>query len=221
MSPNEVAPSLRDHELARLPVVPLPRTVWFPGTLLPLHLFEPRYRALAEDCMRKGPQTLAVALLEPGYEANYDGRPSFRRTACAGRVVAHARNPDGTHDVVLAGLARVDLDEIPLEHPYRVARASVLQDRDETVPTTEVLALLSCAGRVAEVVRRQHPEFQLGVSTRDPASRVADTIADRFVADTTRRQAILEELDVRRRVERVVEALGELLALLSFGEPRS
>lgn len=218
MNPVEAAPALSEDELARLPVLPLPRAVFFPGTLLPLHLFEPRYRSLIEDCMTSGPQAMAVALLEPGYEANYEGSPAYRAIAGAGRIVAHARNPDGTHDVVLAGLARVHLDEFAVDRPYRVAKAAVLRDDAAAVPSGDVLALLSCASRISEVVRRKHPEFTLGVGPADPPARIADTVADRFVADTATRQAILEELRLRRRIDLVTEALGELLAILGTGE---
>ena len=62
--------------LQDLAVFPLPRVVFFPGTYLPLHIFEPRYRALMRDCITSGRMAMAVTLLKPGYEANYAGRPA-------------------------------------------------------------------------------------------------------------------------------------------------
>ncbi|MBW2375273.1 MAG: LON peptidase substrate-binding domain-containing protein [Deltaproteobacteria bacterium] len=106
---------LSAEELARLPVFPLPRVVFFPGTALPLHLFEPRYTEMIEDCLDNGCTAMAVALLAPGWEDHYDGDPAIYEIAGAGRIVAHQRQPDGTHDVILHGLDRVRLHEFPNE----------------------------------------------------------------------------------------------------------
>ncbi|MEM9068429.1 MAG: LON peptidase substrate-binding domain-containing protein [Myxococcota bacterium] len=215
MNDDQPPEPLTNEELEQLPVFPLARVVFFPGTLLPLHLFEPRYRTMIEDCVTTGPRALAVALLEPGYESDYEGRPPIRSIAGVGRIIAHERNGNGTHDIVLHGLERVRLEELAPDKPYRQAKAIALAAEAESVNQGDILALLACAGQVAEVVRRKHPEFSLGVSARDPAAHVADTLADRFVADTDKRQAILEELNLPRRVALVTDAIGELLAMLA------
>lgn len=206
---------LTEDELRELPVFPLPRIVFFPGSTLPLHLFEPRYRAMIEHCITKGPRAIAIALLEPGYEATYEGRPAIRTLAGVGRIVAHEAREDGTHDVLLHGLHRVSLEELPdPSRPFRVARATLLESRGE-VARDDLQALLACATQVAQVVRQQHPDFELGAGLDDDAERIVDTIADRFVAPPDERQAILEALDLRERVALVTDAVGELLAMLS------
>src|SRR5690606_21229592 len=86
---------LREDELAALPIFPLPSVVLFPGSVLPLHVFEPRYRAMMEDCVSRGPRAMAVALLRPGWERDYEGRPPVYEIAGAGRIVEWARRPDG------------------------------------------------------------------------------------------------------------------------------
>ena len=92
---------LTDEELAKLPVFPLPRVVFFPGTALPLHLFEPRYTRMMEECLDRGCTAMTVALLAPGWEDNYEGNPDIYEIAGAGRIVAHQERSDGTHDVIL------------------------------------------------------------------------------------------------------------------------
>ena len=74
---------LSAKELARLPVFPLPRVVFFPGTALPLHLFEPRYTEMIEDCLESGCTAMAVALLSPGWEDSYEGKPAIHEIAGA------------------------------------------------------------------------------------------------------------------------------------------
>ncbi|MBX3249734.1 MAG: LON peptidase substrate-binding domain-containing protein [Myxococcales bacterium] len=207
---------LTADELSSLPVFPLPRVVFFPGTLLPLHLFEARYRAMIEHCIAHGPKAMAVTLLKPGFEASYEGRPAFHPVAGVGRIVTHERNPNGTYDVVLEGVDRVFLEErTDHDHPFRLAKATVLGPTGTDVPREEVLALMACASQVAAVVRQRHPELELGVSVEDRPAVIADTLADRFVAAPDRRQEILEARDVRRRVALVMDAIGELLALLA------
>jgi Lon protease-like protein len=211
-------PALSQSELEALPIFPLPRVVFFPGTLLPLHLFEQRYRDLAEWCTTHGPAAMAIALLEPGYEDDYEGRPSIRSVAGAGRIVAHERNADGTHDLVLHGVTRVSLEELGTDQSFRIGKATALRSHEGSLGNRDVTTLVSCATQVAQVVRRKHPDFSLGVGVADPPGLVADTIADRFVADPDKRQAILEALDLGERVHLVTDAVGELLAMLASND---
>jgi Lon protease-like protein len=221
MTMDEATAPLTDEELSVLPVFPLPRLVFFPGSVLPLHFFEPRYRAMMEDCVTHGPRAMAVTLLRPGWESDYEGRPPIHTVAGAGRFIEHSRRPDGRFDVVLAGLARVRLDELPAEgRPYRRARATVLADRiphDDAVERV-LTEVLGTASAVTTLVRQRHPDFDLGLDPRFSPGVIADRIADRLVADMERRQALLEQLDVKVRLATLNEILLDLLAALA---PRS
>jgi uncharacterized protein len=77
-----------------LPIFPLPAVQLFPHALLPLHVFEPRYRELVRDCMA-GAQLMGLPLLQPGYEARYHERPAVHAVCGVGRVIAHDPLPDG------------------------------------------------------------------------------------------------------------------------------
>src|SRR6476659_6470878 len=67
---------------------PLPSLVMFPHVIQPLHVFEPRYCDLLEDAL-SADRTIAMALLEPGWENDYEGRPPIAPVACVTKVVAH------------------------------------------------------------------------------------------------------------------------------------
>ena len=88
-----------------LPLFPLPNVVLFPGVFLPLHIFEPRYRAMTADALH-GDRIIGMTLLMPGYEADYQGRPAVYPVGCAG-VITHAEQlPDGRSNVVLRGIEK-------------------------------------------------------------------------------------------------------------------
>jgi len=106
---------------ATLGVFPLPNVVLFPNTLLPLHVFEPRYRALLADALADQ-RRFAMAVLKPGWEENYEGAPPVHPLACVGRVMEHQLLRDGCSDLILRGEAVVRLEEVTSEKPYRTAK---------------------------------------------------------------------------------------------------
>jgi len=203
-----------------IPVFPLPKLVLFPGTWLPLHIFEPRYRALLTDALASEARLIAVAQLKPGWEQNYDGRPAIYPIAGVGRIVKHAKNSNGTFDIVLESLARVRLDEDELEPsslPYRRAAATVLRERTPKggVSPSEVSALLSLATRVAALVKRALPGFVMQAEDDDTPALLSDRIADQFVLDPATRQDLLETLDVGLRIRALTLQLAQLHLALS------
>src|SRR5258705_10106771 len=115
--------------LASLPIFPLPNCVLLPGGLLPLHVFEERYRQLTRDCLA-GDLVMGVARLRPGFEADYQGRPPVFSQLGVGKLMASEELPDGRFLLLLRGIARVDLvEELPARKQYREIRARVLADK--------------------------------------------------------------------------------------------
>jgi uncharacterized protein len=109
----------------RIPLFPLPGVVLLPGTLLPLHIFEPRYRAMVADAL-SGENTIGMAMLKPGSERARTV-PEIFPVGGAGRIIASERLSDGRYDIVLQGVFRYRvLDESP-PSPYRVARVEEIE----------------------------------------------------------------------------------------------
>jgi Lon protease-like protein len=109
----------------RIPLFPLPGVVLLPGTLLPLHIFEPRYRAMVADAL-SGENTIGMAMLKPGSERT-GAVPEIFPIGGAGRIIASERLSDGRYDIVLQGVFRYRvLDESP-PSPYRVARVEEIE----------------------------------------------------------------------------------------------
>jgi Lon protease-like protein len=170
---------------------------------------------MIEDCLDSGCTSMAVALLAPGWEDHYDENPAIYEIAGAGRIVAHQARADGTHDIILHGLNRVRLHELESQdHAYRCARAVPIEDFGAAT-SSDVLAMMACATRVAAKVRERQPDFSLQVSAELAPGRAADVVADQLVVSPEERQQILETSDVKERVALVTESVASLLAQLS------
>src|SRR2546428_401689 len=97
--------------------------IFFPHTLLPLHVFEARYRAMVMDSLARD-RRLAVVKLKPGFEASYAGKPAVHAVAGAGEIVSWERLATGRYNILVKGEWRVQIEsERPSDTPYRIVTA--------------------------------------------------------------------------------------------------
>lgn len=115
-----------------VPVFPLPEVVLFPRQVLPLHIFEPRYRAMTAEAIAGEPY-IAVALLKPGYEPQYfTHRAPIHDLVGVGQIVASEELEDGKYNILLRGIGRAEIVEEYPDRPYRFARIEVKHPHCET-----------------------------------------------------------------------------------------
>jgi Lon protease-like protein len=211
MSPRDDVEDQLQAALGALPIFPLPGTVFFPHTLLPLHVFEPRYRQMTEQVLA-GHQHLAVVLIDPTQPAPPVG---VARVAGLGRVVHHERLPDGRFHILLQGVGRVAFeDELPLDGLlYRRVRAHVvdLEAGDDDGVARQLATLRGCYARLLE----SQPEHRdslgdLPLRLAEP-DVVADLICAALIDDITTRQRALEQRDLPERLRLANDALATLL----------
>ena len=217
--PGDEGRRAADHNLERalleLPLFPLPSTVFFPHTLLPLHVFETRYRQLTEDVLADH-QHLAVVKIDE--DALNVPVPGISRVAGVGRIVHYERLPDGRFHLLLQGIARAELiEELPAAgRLYRRARARCLSaDTDVDATVREVQALRSCYARLLEHAP-DHKDALGDLPLKVDAPEVlADVVCAAAIDDVGLRQAALEERSLARRLRLAHDALATLL-LKSF-----
>jgi len=208
-----------------IPIFPLPNVVFFPHTLLPLHIFEPRYRQMLADCLA-GDRRLAVVLLRPGWEAEYYGRPAVYSVAGTGEIVASERLPDGRSNILLKGLGRIMIEgEVPSPKPYRIARASWL---DEVYPsggeaelTSHVDHLRRLCGDLLGTLPEPVPAFLEILTQRDSPSVFVDRVSSLVVNEVEARQRLLELSDVQQRIAEVIAVLETLVGRIKQGSLRA
>lgn len=189
----------------KLPLFPLPNVVHFPHVALPLHIFEERYRAMVGDAIG-GDRLIAVVLLKPGYEADYEGCPSIHDVACLGKIVEDRRLPDGRYNILLLGAKRVKILREVSKNPYRVARVELIDDvliDDPEEESRKRLQLKQAAGRFFSrspgVMDKVEGLFGLGL----PLGALADVLAAAAPIDVEEKQVLLEETDAAARAARL------------------
>jgi Lon protease-like protein len=190
--------------MRRVPIFPLPETVFFPSVDLPLHLFEPRYVQMGEDAIT-GDGLLVVVLLRPGWERDYYGTPEIHEIATLGGIEAHERVGDGRINILLRGRERVRL--LPAEgtepSPGKLYRIRSIEPAPElgAEPSAEASSMaerLDALWReLAEKSGRPADEAGLGESV--VFSGMVNRLASLLDAPPAMKQRLLEQDDLLSR----------------------
>jgi Lon protease-like protein len=189
---------------------PLPGMVLFPRTRVGLHIFEPRYRVMTDDALFDG-GFICIALIAETVVAERLVDPSFVPTvapvAGIGRILESERLADGRYNLVLEGVARARIHELPFNAPYRRASAEILGESGAARPD-EVMALLASITRFANYVKRRATRLELDLPSGDDAGHLCDVCAHQLVIAGEDRQRLLETADVGARVRLCTEILA-------------
>jgi Lon protease-like protein len=197
-----------------VPVFPLANVVLFPGVPLPLHIFEPRYRTMTAEALEQDGR-IALALLRPGYEADYHGTPPVFETVGIGEIAQNQKLPDGRFHIVLRGTERGTILEETQARPYRVARVQILPERappDGAPDLNESLELFR------EVIERLGQPSRRDTEVLLREARVPGQVVDFMVSllpfSPLEKLRYLGEPDVVTRAERLAHALRSLRPLV-------
>ncbi len=181
-----------------VPLFPLPRLWLFPSVVLPLHIFEPRYRQMIEDSL-DGPGRLVLGTILPEHEDDADGAPPIHPLAGLGEIGRHERLGDGRYDILLVGLQRVFVTEVPSDRLYRKVRVHpaaeipVARDREAELRRKLIEVLQERTENLPEIP----PQFSL--------SHLADMLVLRIPLPTEVLNLLYAELDVGKRAQLALE----------------
>jgi len=189
---------------------PLPNLVLFPHAVQPLHIFEPRYRQMTADALA-GDRLIALVLLQPGWEADYDNRPAIHGVACLGRIVANQRRQDGCYNILLRGLGRVRIaDKLKDGKLYRSARAEIIEEAVSLTPDEERSLRRQLGERVPAwfpVQKQLIEQFHKLLRSQLPLGTLSDILAFALPFEVEFKQTLLEQADVEQRVRRLLDYL--------------
>lgn len=185
-----------------IPVMTLPQVVFFPQALLPLHIFELRYRQMLKDALATD-RLFAVAQLDAVKQNKSDAFEPPHRVASVGIIRACQKNSNGTSNLLLQGLCRVEVRSIVEEEPYRRIRVRTLS----TTTAEDVEINLRRRDRILKLITSKQ---QLGAVADEMADFLrtvtdpdtfADLAASTLCESPLLKQQLLETLDVGARLE--------------------
>jgi hypothetical protein len=194
---------------ATIPIFPLEDVMLFPGMSVPLHIFEPRYRAMVADAL-KGNRIIGMVLLRPGYEKDYERSPSIFPTGCAGVITDVDALPNGEYDIVLEAISKFRITREEVSKPYRVAAVTAVP---ETLADGDLPAL--------HVQRTRLEALASSLRDRIPVPKIPDGASDDEVVnglsqltdmDALDREQLLERDGVLARAAALIDLLGKAAA---------
>jgi ATP-dependent Lon protease len=210
-----------------VPVMTLRSATLFPQALLPLHIFEPRYRRMLAEALQAD-RMVSIAMQRPD---------RAREAPCAvaglGLIRVAVDHPDGTSHLILQGLTRVELGERVQQRPYRIHRISPLRSaRPEGTATEALVARVhklveerialgglpfpfagaakspkSTAAPLAGPTPISAHEILKGLRGVPDADQLADLISCALLPGAEERQAMLETVDLEPRLRRLIRFL--------------
>jgi len=192
---------------ATLPVMVLPGVTLFPNALLPLHIFESRYRLMLEEALGDC-RMLAMAM--PRDKEEREVEP----IAGAGLVRACIRNEDGTSNLILQGVSRVRFTGWEQTEPFRIARIESVESRegDQNGIESRVTQLHALCARFKEQGIELPSQFEAYLNQITNIGVITDLVASTLVADSRVRQMLLEEVDIPKRLEKLLAGLRAQLS---------
>jgi Lon protease-like protein len=193
---------------AVIPIFPLPDVMLFPSSSVPLYIFEPRYRAMVADAL-KGNRIIGMVLLRPGYERNYEGRPSIFPIGCAGVIEDFEALPNGEYNILLRAIAKFEIAREQAGQPYRLAEVTAIpealtgeQRTELSARRREVEALLAGAGGRLGLLR-----IPPGLSDEEVVNGVAQNID----IDALDRLRLLDQASALTRARALIDLLNTTL----------
>ena len=196
-----------------LPLFPLPNVVLFPNVFLPLHIFEPRYRAMAADAVT-GDRMIGMVLLRPGWEHDYEGRPPVFAVGCSGVITHMEQLADGRYNIVLRGVERFRILEEDHSLAYRRGIVEPLPERPmdsaDRAGVRRQRAKLEAMLASSHESRGADPKIPSAMSDED----LVNALAQYLDFEPLEKQALLEQHSLRTRAESLVELL-EIKVIMS------
>ena len=193
----------------QLPVMPLPGVVLFPHALVPLYIFEPRYRKMLEHALQRD-RMFCVTLIKPSCP-DWHAPEDFFHRATAGLIRACVERNDGTSNLILQGLKRVRFTSFEQEEPFPIASIATVESRDPTTVETEALGakVVELYGSLKHDRRQLPAKLDRYLSELRDLEMLADLMASTFVNDPLRRQRLLEEGSLNQRLRFLIRYLRD------------
>ncbi len=159
---------------------------------------------------------IGMALLKPGWESDYYGNPEVYDVIGMGRIVSSETLDDDKINIFLYGLQRAKIVEIVKDLPYRLARVSILeniQDSSSESMRSEIDELIQTWNLYLDEKQKSH---RINVNTKLPLETLTDALASLIFPNVFDKQKLLEEIDVQKRAQIIINDLNSRLEMISI-----
>ncbi len=200
-----------------VPVFPL-NTVLFPGTTVPLHVFEERYRTLVGDLLAvadPAERVFASVAIREGYEVGDHGAQSLHRVGVLLQLTEVEERDDGSFDVVAVARERIRLERMDATGPYPRGEVAAVPEEADPVPEELLGRVRALFTGYAATVARLHPEDPHPGSLPEDPEYLAWTLAAVAPLPLPDQQAVLEADDPATRLALLAETFREELAAMN------
>lgn len=209
-----------------LPLFPLDQVTLLPQQVLPLHIFEPRYRQMVSDALDGAGQIAMAVFQGKRWKQEYHGRPPVRPAVCVGHIAQHEKLPDGRYNLVLRGVCRAKVVNEVSPAEGRLYREAMLEpmglSQDETPFLTRLRAAIETRLDRGTLQRLSQADTLLEFVRDDdiPTTALLELISFTLVEDKEKRYRLLEEGDADARARIVSVELNNLDRLIRMALPQ-
>jgi len=219
---EEKSPEIRDQDLTfgdELPVLPIRNAVLFPGAVAPFDVGREKSVALVEDIDSLGTPVIAIfAQRDPSTDD--PGQPDLYPVGVAARVLKALKHSSGNYSLILQGLVRIRMEHVQTQDPYLKARISRLDQPASEDVETEALAmsLRDIAKQVIQLMPELPREATSLIDSMQEPGALADLVAGNLDAPVEEKAQLLETIDVKDRIRKVLRLLTRQLEILKMRE---
>lgn len=207
-----------------MPIFPLDAPVLLPQQVLPLHIFEPRYRQMVEHCLDGAGQIAMAIFSGQDWKQKYHGRPPLRPAVCVGQIAQHERSPDGRFNILLQGVCRARIiREMPAseDHLYRTA---LLEPTGIEIAETESLG--DARATIGELLSEgpltkmnaAEPILEWLNNDDIPSGALLELVSFAIITEPRVRYQLLAESDAQTRADLIINELRHLSGLIERAE---
>jgi ATP-dependent Lon protease len=223
MSEKKQSPEREEDEAIQfgdeLPVLPIRNAVLFPGAVAPFDVGREKSVALVEDVDNLSSPVIAIfAQRDPSTDD--PGKDDLHHVGCAARVLKALKHSSGNYSLILQGLTRIRLDEMTQTAPYLKAKVSRLQEQNAADDEAEALSmsLRDIAKQVIQLMPELPREAGSLIDSIQAPGALADLVAGNLDAPVDEKAALLETVDVKERIRKVLKLLTRQLEILKMRE---
>jgi uncharacterized protein len=207
-----------------MPIFPLDSVALMPQQVLPLHIFEPRYKQMVARALDSSGQFAMAVFSGANWKQNYHGRPSIRPAVCVGQIVQHETLPDGRYNLLLQGVCRARIMYESPPDAERLFREAMLEpigepevDQETLIPARERIDELLAHSSLRQL-RAAKPILEYVRNDQIPTTAILELVSFTMLNDSELRYRLLAEGDAAARAGIIFDELSELKRLIDRAE---